>query len=223
MRRLPGSTAYSILQVALLVGATSCGLRTTLEDQPGMPGQSETDPSTSTGKNDAGVPGAVASADAATQSPGKADASPATTTPPTITPDAAQPVAVTPDAAPFNRPDTRADSATRDISARPEVGFVLPPITRDASVGGPDVRPTNRDAGIPPTPPVRDGGSSFAGPDLGTRVPGVRDAGFAFPTAGIDAGFGRPFTIDGGITFGGRDAGRNRPDGGRGRGAPGLN
>ena len=233
MRRLPGSTAYSIFSAALLVGATSCGLRTTLDYDPGAPGQTATNTGTSTGKIDAGALGAAGTPDAGPTAASKADAPPATTP---ITPDAAQPIGTTPDAA-IIRLDTRTTPTTPDATVQPaEVGSV-PPFTRgDASIGGrTDVGVANRDAGIPPTPVTRDAGPTttrpgadagpgFTGPDLGTRVPGGRDGGFAFPTTAADAGFAFPTTIDGGFTFGGRDAAvRTRPDGGRARGAAGQN
>lgn len=230
MRRLPGSTAFSIFSAALIVGATSCGLRTTLDYQPGESGQTATNTATSTGKLDGGLPVGAVTPDAATTPPGKADVPPATTP---SAPDAAPPSNTTPDAAVI-RLDTRAGTPDATLQL-PEAGNV-PPFTRpDASVGRTDVGGANRDAGAPTTPVTRDAGptpprlradagSVFTTPDLGTRTPATRDAGFAFPATGIDAGFAPPSAIDGGFTFGGRDAaGRTRPDGGRARGATGQN
>jgi hypothetical protein len=231
MRRLPGSTAFSIFSAALLVGVTSCGLRTTLDDDPGASGQTATNTGTSTGKIDASAPGSTVTPDAAVNPPGKTDAPPGTVTP--STPDAAQPPATTPDASVIIRFDTRAGTPTTpDATLQlPEVGNVLPG-RGDASVGTrTDLGLANRDAGAPPTPVTRDAGVTppragadagpiFTGPDAITRIPGGRDAGIGFPTTGIDAGFATPFAIDGGFTFGG---GRTRPDAGRTRGAGGQN
>jgi hypothetical protein len=228
MRRLPGSTAFSIISAALLVGAASCGLRTTLDYDPNAPGQTNTGPLV--GRLDASAPVAV------TNPPVKTDAAPATITPPVV-PDAAPPISTTPDAAVIKLDTRPGTPTTPDATVQlPEVGNV-PPFTRgDAAVGGrTDVGVNNRDAGAPTTPVTRDGGTTpprvgadaapgFNGPDLGTRVPPSRDAGFTFPTTGVDAGFAPPFAIDGGFSFSIPDAaGRTRPDSGRGRGATGQN
>jgi hypothetical protein len=233
MRRLPGSKAYSIFSAVLLIGATSCGLRTTLDYEPGAPGQTATNTGTSTGKIDAGAPGAAGTPDAGPTAASKADAPPATTP---ITPDAAQPIGTTPDAA-IIRLDARTTPTTADATVQPaEVGSVPPSTRGDASVGGrTDVGAANRDTGVPSTQVTRDAGPTntrpgadagpgFTSPDLGTRVPGARDGGFALPTTATDAGLALPTTIDGGFTFGGRDAAaRTRADSGRAQGAAGQN
>lgn len=227
MRRLPGSTALSVFCATLAISATSCGLRTTLDTEPGAPSQAGAGTS---GKLDGGLPGGAVSPDAATTTNpfGTADASPGTVIPPV--PDAAPPTVPMADAAFVTAADTRPATVRPDASLQgPETGLVIPPAGRDAGVGRSDLGVANRDAGVPIPPPSRDagfmpprfgtdGGLTFPSPDLGTGGPRVRDGGFAFPGLGIDGGFTPPFAMDGGFPFGVRDSGR-RLDTGRSRAA----
>jgi len=218
MRRLQSKAVSSVFCAALLIGAASCGLRTTLEPT-GDPGETTTNTSTSTGKTDAAPQNGAVYADAGAAATGTPDASTVGLQP--TTPDAAAPIPPTPDAPVATPVDTRPGGANRpDAGVQTDLAGSVP-TGRDASVARADVGVGfgGTDAGGTTPRGGRDAGTTISTPDLGGRV--TRDGGFTGTPTGTDAGVPGTTGRDGGVTFGGGDAGRTttgRADAGRTRG-----
>lgn len=181
MPALPVRTAVCGILTALVFGGAGCGLRTTLEAEPGTGPDARTagpvadaSPLGTGGSSGFGLPDAAA----------------------VTTPDVATDTQIFvngPDVGPVRSPDAFS------IPTRPD-GSTAPAPTPDASaLGGRDSGFTPPDTARPV--PTRDAGT-ILGRDAGFTIPGFgNDAGFTFPTR-PDGGFTIPgFGNDGGFTI----------------------